>query len=599
MTKCSRLYFIIWIADWLFKCIGIRVNPDNEFWKYSIGRLYPLLPMRYLTTFIIFLVFQLDLAGQTFGGASKIFTDFNGFWSSGVGEINTSVKPNNRHNVLAYTWRGVTYSTGVNDPRLVSSGVNFSPEIYQAFPVRNIGSTSGTYIGLGQLHDGVNGGISSPPPFNVPPNLGNFLTDGLQGLDIGTGVANIKAGELIFDFTGIIDQNQIADGIPDIMVSQIADPSSTTDEIYMADGNGNKIGNSISINHVNIGRVGSWTADFYNLSGTSAAFINGERDLRLWVGELRAFGINNSNYQLVKSMRYKLNGSSDPAFAAFKVGVFDILSANNDLANTDQAQEVEINVMQNDQPFLTLDPSTVHIVKAPANGTLNINYTTGNIVYTPNPDFSGTDTFTYEVCSNQSEFRQCDEAIVELSVRSVILPISLMDFSAYLVEENQVKISWTTTGELGNDYFEIQRSTNGRDWEIIQKEPGAGYSNGYLQYTWLDPFPREGYNYYRLRQVDLNGQDEIFEVVSVKLPIEEELQVKIYPNPSGQFFSVEADAGELDHILIFNPYGQILNAYIKFSRISDTQILVDMQNLPTGVYVVKTKISGHMIRKFF
>jgi hypothetical protein len=437
MTKCSRLYFFIWIVDGLSIGKGVHVKQAHGYHGYGI--FFPLrnLYIKNLLAILIFFSFQIEVTGQTFGGASKIHTDFDGYWSSGVGEINTLVKPNNSHNLLGFTWKNVTYSTGVNDARLVSSGVNISPANYQAFPVRNIGSTSGTYIGLGQLYDGVDGGISSPPPFAVPPNLANFLTDGVQGLDIGTGVANIKAGELIFDFNGIIDQAQIADGIPDILVSQIAQPSSTTDEIYMADANGAKVGNSIFINHVDIARVGSWHADFYNLDGKSAAFINGERDLRLWVGELSSFGINNSNYQSVKSMRYKLNGSSDPAFAAFKVGVFDILSANNDVAETDQNQEVEINVMENDQPFLSLDPSTVKVIKDPKNGTFKINTTTGNIYYTSNLDFSGTDVFTYEVCSNQSEFSQCDEAIVEVNVRSIKLPIALLDFTAFLVEENQ------------------------------------------------------------------------------------------------------------------------------------------------------------------
>src|SRR5690606_30544963 len=139
----------------------------------------------------------------------------------------------------------------------------------------------------------------------------------------------------------IIDQSQINDGIPDILVSQIADPSTTTDVIYLTDADGTMIGNSVNIRHDNITSVGKWTADFYDLDGTRTVFTNEDRDLRLWVAELSAFGINQSNYEQVSSMRYSLKGTSDPAFAAFKVGVFDILSANNDFADTEQDEEVE------------------------------------------------------------------------------------------------------------------------------------------------------------------------------------------------------------------------------------------------------------------
>ena len=263
-----------------------------------------------------------DVYGQAVGvgGVSSIYTDFNGYWTSGT-EGASSIRPNKSHHLSAYTWNGTTYSTGVSDASLEKNNISFVPAVYQAFPVRNIASTSTTYVGLGQLQDGVDGGISSTPPFPTPPNLANFFTDGLQGLDIGTGVANIKAGELIFDFTGIIDRHQIADGIPDILVSQIADPSNTTDEIYLTDAQGKMVGKRLSITHNKIASVGKWTADFYELSGKKTAFTNEDRDLRLWVAELSAFGINEENYKQVKSMRYKLNGTSDPAFAAFKVGV--------------------------------------------------------------------------------------------------------------------------------------------------------------------------------------------------------------------------------------------------------------------------------------
>jgi len=221
-----------------------------------------------------------DVYGQAVGvgGVSRIYTDYNGYWASGIGAI-SSIKPDKSHHLSAYTWNGKTYSTGVNDASLERNNVSFVPAVYQAFPVRNIASTTSTYVGLGQIQDGVHGGISSSPPFPVPPNLANFLTDGLQGLDIGTGVANIKAGELIFDFTGIIDKNQIADGIPDILVSQIADPSSTTDEIYLADAQGKMVGKRLSITHNRIPSVGKWTADFYKLNGKETAFTNEDRDL--------------------------------------------------------------------------------------------------------------------------------------------------------------------------------------------------------------------------------------------------------------------------------------------------------------------------------
>ena len=503
--KCGEMnifYFDIHLS--LYKPLGAGFSLMNK--KKFMIKLVCLRPSHTVAKLAFVLALSLlqysDGYGQAVGvgGVSRIYTDFNGYWTSGT-EGASSIRPNKSHHLSAYTWNGTTYSTGVSDASLEKNNISFVPAVYQAFPVRNIASTSTTYVGLGQLQDGVDGGISSTPPFPTPPNLANFFTDGLQGLDIGTGVANIKAGELIFDFTGIIDRHQIADGIPDILVSQIADPSNTTDEIYLTDAQGKMVGKRLSITHNKIASVGKWTADFYELSGKKTAFTNEDRDLRLWVAELSAFGINEENYKQVKSMRYKLNGTSDPAFAAFKVGVFDIISANNDEAESKDGEEVEIDVLKNDHPSSYLDRGSVRIKDNPANGTVATDPLTGTVTYIPGSTFYGVDTFVYEVCSNASEADLCDEARVDVSVRAYILPIALLNFSAEPAGKDQIKLNWTTTGETNNLHFEVQHSTNAGDWRTIDTVPGAGNSSSALHYTALDREPVDGYNYYRLNRL--------------------------------------------------------------------------------------------------
>jgi len=535
--------------------------------------------------------------GQAVGGVSRIFTDFNGYWSSGTGAAISEIRPNKSHHLLAFTWKDKTYSTGINDASLESNAIDFLPAIYQAFPVRNIASTNTTYVGLGQVQDGVNGGISSTPPFAVPPNLANFLTDGLQGLDIGTGVANIQAGELIFDFTGIIDKKQISDGIPDILVSQIADPSSTTDEIYLTNEKGEIVGVPLSITHNKIPSVGKWTADFYKLNGKETAFTNEDRDLRLWVAELSAFGINNENYHLVKSMRYKLKGSSDPAFAAFKVGVFDIISANDDEAESKQGEAVEINVLRNDQPSSYLDPGSVKINTNPTGGAVSINPSTGTVTYTPDVSFYDLDTFVYEVCSNASEADLCDEARVTISVRSYILPIELLNFSATVLTDQRVGLAWVTTNELGHGYFEVQRSPNGRDWEVIGNVYGEGDSASSNSYNVIDPKPENGYNYYRLKQVDRNGDFKLFNVISVKTREEVLNEVILFPNPTVDRMTVKGQSAELARLSIFNSMGQIQTQHVKITKDSDSQFTLDLEDLPAGYYILRTATEGKAFRK--
>ncbi|MBX3253853.1 MAG: DUF11 domain-containing protein [Chitinophagaceae bacterium] len=370
---------------------------------------------------------QLNIATAQQTGITRIYTDFNGYWTSSSTAI-SPIRPDNSHNVLGFTWNGQTYSTGVNDAILTAQGVTFTPMRFQAFPVRNI-TLSGTSAlpALGQLKDGVDNGSSVPAPFTQPPNISTFLTDGIQGLDLGTGVANIPTGTLIFDFGGIIDPSQIGDGLPDILVSQIADPSTVLDSVYFTDGSGNLVGNKIAINHMSstIPAVGRWIADFYNANGTlSGGYTKTERTIRIWAADISAFGINGSNYSPALTLRYKLNGSSDPAFLAFNSNVITVTSANDDIINTPVDAPVHIPVLNNDQPAAALDKSSLQVISGSTHGSTVVNNTTGIITYTPAAGYSGTDHFTYRICNDNATTPQCDDAEVTVNVGNADLSIT-------------------------------------------------------------------------------------------------------------------------------------------------------------------------------
>lgn len=570
---------------------GIRKDIDKgkrQFWKFPDIFLHTAIP-------IICLFVSLAANGQDFGGATRIYTDFNGYWTSGTNDIN-AIMPDNTHHLLGFTWNGIVYSTGIDDANLTAQGVSFSAQQYQAFPVRNIqAKSSGTYVGLGQLYDGLDNAISSPPPFSVPPNLASFLTRGIQGLDYGSGVANIAAGNIIFDFTGIIDVTQIGDGIPDILVTQFADPSTTLDAIFMTDANGNLVGNTLSINHMNIAPVGRWSADFYNLNGLSAAFIKGTRDLRLWVADLSAFGINTDNYQQVRSMRYRLNGTSDPAFAAYKVGVFDIVAANNDRDSTFQESPVVVDVLANDLPFEILDFSTLRILSNPKNGLVEIDFENGWVMYTPNPGFSGMDLFIYEVCGT-SEL-QCDEAEVSIMVMSNALPVKLLDFFTVYDPDIGVTVIWTTASEDDNKYFEIQASRNGHSWDPVGKVTGSMTTTEKQTYSFVHQVGDPGNIFYRIKQVDLNGSFNFSWVVSQRIPKNTNQPLLIYPNPAERYVFFQGKDLRRDPLIVLNSFGMQVQAEVTLESASSQLYKIDLNQLPKGIYILKNSTFVRIIQK--
>lgn len=102
------------------------------------------------------------------------------------------------------------------------------------------------------------------------------------------------------------------------------------------------------------------------------------------------------------------------------------------------------------------------------------------------------------------------------------LPITLISFSGVLEKDNQINLAWQTASEVNNDYFSIERSSNGIQFAGIGTVRGNGTSNRLNSYSFRDNSPRSGLNYYRLVQYDFDGQNSTSEIIVIKnLSIEE------------------------------------------------------------------------------
>jgi hypothetical protein len=256
---------------------------------------------------------------------TEIVTDYRTFWRSGNGTTGNAasnpIKPDNSHNLLAFSLNGKRYSTGVNDGLLTTNNLAYEAGQYQALSVAGqLTSTiisANTKVGLGQLYDKVSNGFSVPAPIS---GYERYLSDGKQGLDIGTGVANLPAGTLAFAVNSVA-QATIGDGVPDILVTQIASPDNVGDKYQFLDAAGKPVGNAVTVVFTNVPSVGVWTADFYEASLLpmilNIGFTNTDRDLRLWAADFSSFGIVASDYSRIKSFQITLSGNSDQAFVAY------------------------------------------------------------------------------------------------------------------------------------------------------------------------------------------------------------------------------------------------------------------------------------------
>jgi len=120
---------------------------------------------------------------------------------------------------------------------------------------------------------------------------------------------------------------------------------------------------------------------------------------------------------------------------------------------------------------------------------------------------------------------------------SQALPVELLSFNGEC-NEGQVNVSWQTATEHNSDYFEVEKSRDGMNWQVLTTVNAAGNSTQLLNYDAVDAHAMEGNNYYRLTQVDIDGTTKIYDVINVSCSGSAKGYFSAYPNPSTGSFQV-------------------------------------------------------------
>lgn len=113
---------------------------------------------------------------------------------------------------------------------------------------------------------------------------------------------------------------------------------------------------------------------------------------------------------------------------------------------------------------------------------------------------------------------------------NLILPVEFTYFKAKK-QTKAVLLEWETAFELNNKGFEIEKSSNGKRWKTIGFVEGANNSNEMLQYSFKDEELRFGKNYYRLKQLDLDGVFDYSDIVQIQITDVDGYNIEVFPNP--------------------------------------------------------------------
>jgi trimeric autotransporter adhesin len=179
---------------------------------------------------------------------------------------------------------------------------------------------------------------------------------------------------------------------------------------------------------------------------------------------------------------------------------------------------------------------------------------------------------------------------------AVALPVTLTKFNAQ-PKGSEVLVTWTTANELNSSHYVVEKSVDGRSFTAIGTVNASGYIISSVNYQLIDPSPLQGLNYYRLKQVDVDGKYAYSATVTVNFVATDVLNV--YPNPVANTIEIRLNSTSkdlvvqvtgLDGVLILQAKGDIKQI--------NQQINQQLPRLKSGMYVLQLSNAGekHVIK---
>ncbi|MCB9809321.1 T9SS type A sorting domain-containing protein [Candidatus Nomurabacteria bacterium] len=188
------------------------------------------------------------------------------------------------------------------------------------------------------------------------------------------------------------------------------------------------------------------------------------------------------------------------------------------------------------------------------------------------------------------------------SEHNVPLPVELLSFEAKAIDNSYIQLDWVTATEINNEGFEVQRSTDGIHFGQIGWSNGHGNSNEIHDYVYQDHYVASNVTYYyRLKQIDYDGQFEYSSIKSAKVIkyLDAQQYMRIYPNPTEDILNIESFYRITD-VKVYSILGT--EVFVQ-KALSPRASQLDMSDLSSGMYIVtitsseSRTISYQVVRK--
>ncbi|BDQ02785.1 YCF48-related protein [Ignavibacterium sp.] len=188
---------------------------------------------------------------------------------------------------------------------------------------------------------------------------------------------------------------------------------------------------------------------------------------------------------------------------------------------------------------------------------------------------------------------------------NTVIPVELISFGA-LVNNSDVRLSWSTSTELNNRGFEIERGQKPKvksqiDWESIGFINGKGTTTETQNYSFADKNLLPGKYYYRLKQIDFDGKFSFSGMieVNVDLPTEFALEQN-YPNPFNPTTKIswQSPVGSWQTLKVFDILGnEVATLVDEYKEPGRYEVEFDASDLSSGVYIYRLQADAFISTK--
>jgi len=177
------------------------------------------------------------------------------------------------------------------------------------------------------------------------------------------------------------------------------------------------------------------------------------------------------------------------------------------------------------------------------------------------------------------------------------LPVKVNNFNVKK-ESQQAVLRWATQIETNNMEFILSRAAiAGDNFLELGRIQGAINSYSPLNYDFIDKAPYKGWNYYKLEQVDMDGQINLIGIKSLNFDLKAEDGIMVYPNPAIHYINIDFDEAHYSSLEVLDLNGEVIHKQALASDMSTCKI--DISTYSMGTYILSLKGKDHELNKKF